>query len=67
MAQERCEREDPALTATPGGPSGTMAHMAACHFAISAAPASPPAAGPARAADPVPPAGSPGSLEGHSA
>ncbi len=40
MARERCEREDPALTAAPGGASGTMAHMAACHFAFSAAPGS---------------------------
>jgi oligopeptide/dipeptide ABC transporter ATP-binding protein len=41
IAQDLCEREDPALTISPGDP----AHSAACHFAFGPAPV-PPAAGP---------------------
>jgi ABC-type dipeptide/oligopeptide/nickel transport system ATPase component len=33
MAQPRCETEDPALTASPSDAE----HLAACHFAFSAA------------------------------
>jgi oligopeptide transport system ATP-binding protein len=34
IAQERCEHEDPALTAAPGRPD----HLAACHFAFDSVP-----------------------------
>jgi hypothetical protein len=35
MAQERCELEDPVLTAAPGDPP----HRVACHFAFAPVPA----------------------------
>ncbi len=38
IAQDRCEREDPALAAA----SGDQGHLAACHFAFAAMPASVP-------------------------
>jgi len=40
LAQPRCEREDPALVAGPGGPG----HLAACHYAFTPVPAPVPAA-----------------------
>jgi oligopeptide/dipeptide ABC transporter ATP-binding protein len=50
IARERCEHEDPQLTAAPGSP----AHVAACHFPLEApalAPAGPGPADPGTGAD----------------